>query len=380
MNASHTPNKRWRNFVVNITLISSSLLLVGVALEISLRIAGYNPFGEFLNNERAIFIRPSNNPQRIYEATPNARGYGWETNISINSYGFRGREYSIAKPADTYRIIVLGDSITFGNRLAPEENFPAVLEKLYESSGKVVEVLNLGLGGYDTLQEVATLADIGLQFQPDLVILGYCINDIGVASGNVNYIQRLQKYGHWIYRSRLAQWIRVHLDRIDLKQSTAADNRSESFASVYQDYLANINNDQALLSLVEALRLQLQSSSEQTPFLRDYTNELRLRRLRFALEQLRNLQQIPTSRFQVLVLSFPFLLQHPEQSTAFQLVQKIITHEVERLDFEMLNLSSPLASIGYEKLTIRPDDGIHPNALGHLITAETLFHHITISQ
>jgi hypothetical protein len=177
-------------------LVPASLLVLVMLLEGALRLMGFNPFGEFIASEgRAIFIQPSDNPMRIFEPTPGSSGTGWGTEISINSHGFRGPEIAVKKPAGVKRIAVIGDSITFGNNLPPGHEYPAQLQQLFDDENKNVEVLNLGLGGYDTLQEVATLEEVGLQFSPDVVVLGYCINDIGVASGNLNYVKRLQRYG-----------------------------------------------------------------------------------------------------------------------------------------------------------------------------------------
>lgn len=366
--------KNFRQSLINICLILFSLLLVGAAAEIFLRMISFNPFNEFFaDNSRNIFIRPSANPQRIYEATPGARGYGWETAISINSHGFRGREYSLQKPPGVFRIVVIGDSITFGNRLAPDENYPAVLEFLYQQSGKSVEVLNLALGGYDTLQEVATLADIGLSFDPDLVILGYCINDIGVASGNANYIRRLQQYGHWIYHLRLAQFVRIQLDRIELKQFAKQANRTESFDETYAGFMADISTDTRLHELMNSLGMELETEKNQHPFTKDYVQENRIRRLRFALEQLQQLQYKNADKdFDVMVLSFPFLLEGQHQKS-FSLIRQIVRHEAERLEFTTIDLHPAFSSAGFNQLMIKPDDGIHPNAKGHQIVAKLIF-------
>lgn len=371
--------KRSRQLLMNTSLVVFSVLFVGVMAELTLRMKDFNPFGEFFANDgRAIFIQPSQNPQRIYEATPGAHGQGWETEISINSHGFRGREYSLQKPPGTFRIVVIGDSITFGNRLAAEENYPAVLESLYQQAGKSVEVLNLALGGYDTLQEVATLKDIGLAFYPDLVILGYCINDIGVASGNVNYIQRLQKYGHWIYRSRLAQFIRIQMDRIELKQFTTQANRTESFDETYGNFMANISADKELYKLMNNLRAELKAESIQQPFTKDYMQENRIRRLRFAFEQLQKLQSSNSKKdFDVMILNFPFLLEG-NNPKPFEYIRQIVHHEAERLDFDTVDLYPTFSSVGLNRLMIQPDDGIHPSAMGHRLAAKTLFDRIVL--
>jgi lysophospholipase L1-like esterase len=361
-----------KNFFGNLLLVLLSLFFILLMLEALLRAIGYNPFGEILKNEdRAIFIRPSENPQRIFEATPNASGQGWGTRVSINRFGFRGRDYTTEKPSGTYRIAVIGDSITFGNNLPPDANYPALLEKRFAQSGKKVEVLNLALGGYDTLQEVATLEEIGLQFHPDLVLIGYCINDIGIASGNLNYIKRLQKYGDPIYHLRLAQWIRIQLDRIDQENSTVDANKAVAFYSAYRDVLADIEPDSALATLMQGLSGELARSGNRATFTADYTDANHVRRLRFALEKLHALQS--THHFTVSAIVFPYLLEKPETHAAYQLSYRIVEHEMQRLGFSVIDIYTPFTSAGLDHLLLRNNDGVHPNAEGHRIVAETLY-------
>ena len=358
-------------------LFIASLLFVFLFLECALRIAGYNPFGEFFESEgRAVFIQPSRNPQRIFEAAPNTHGKGWGTDISINSHGFRGREYTVAKPPGVYRIVVLGDSITFGNNLPANQNYPSLLENQFNQHGKRVEVLNLGLGGYDTLQEVATLEDTGLKFAPDMVVLGYCINDIGVASGNLNYIKRLKNYGHPLYRLRVAQLIRVLLDRIELIEYEKSANRSANFDTTYQNSLADISHDEDLNQKIQALEARLNRQPEKFLFTRDYTDSIHIERLRFALQQLKGLQE--KNHFAVTVLVIPYLMEDRDSQPVYQAVYQIIAHEMTRLGFSVVNPYDAFSAAGFKNLILKKNDGVHPNATGHAIMADALYQHIPV--
>lgn len=94
--------------------------------------------------------------------------------LNVNSAGLRGlREYEPAKPAGVRRILVIGDSFTFGEDVSDEQVYPARLEMLLSG----VEVLNLGVRGYGTDQQYLRLQRMGYDYQPDLVILGvYTLN------------------------------------------------------------------------------------------------------------------------------------------------------------------------------------------------------------
>jgi lysophospholipase L1-like esterase len=102
-----------------------------------------------------------------------------------NSLGFRDREHAVAKPAGVYRILVLGDSIVQGLSVANREDlFTSVLERELDADAPGrFEVLNFGVSGYNTQQEVETLRDKGLRYSPDLVVLAYCLNDTYLDSG-----------------------------------------------------------------------------------------------------------------------------------------------------------------------------------------------------
>ena len=370
---------RWlHQTTINVCIVLASLIITALILEALLRLSHYNPFGELFDNEmRLPFLRPSNNPQRIYEATPNSHGFGWGTNVSINEFGFRGKTVALQKPAHTTRIIVLGDSIAFGNNLPDDANFSILLEKKFLAQDKHVEVLNLSLGGYDTLQEIATLQDTGLQLQPDIVVLSYCINDIGTASGNLNYIKRLQKYGSPIYKLRLAQWLRVQFDKIDQRSYLTAADDPDSFYQTYKNYFASIDDDKELAVLMSNLSQAIEKSGGRASFAHDYTDPQHVMRLRFALQQLRSLQQ--QHHFSVAVIVFPFLLERADNQAIFQQVYRIIEHEFQQQSFPVINLYPLFYSEGLDTLLLKKNDGIHPNQRGNQLTADLLYNTLSTS-
>jgi len=64
-----------------------------------------------------------------------------------------------------------------GNFVAESERYTSLLQKKLSDEKRSVEILNFGVTGYNTVQEVETLKEKGLDFKPDLVILQYCHND-----------------------------------------------------------------------------------------------------------------------------------------------------------------------------------------------------------
>jgi lysophospholipase L1-like esterase len=95
-----------------------------------------------------------------------------------NSAGLHDHEYPVSKPPNTVRIVALGDSVTYGYRVKLDESLTKRLEQKLNDQGKrKVEVLNFGVPGYNTTQELAYLRDTALDYNPDLVLLIYVLND-----------------------------------------------------------------------------------------------------------------------------------------------------------------------------------------------------------
>lgn len=131
---------------------------------------------------RGIVI-PNPSDSIIYELEPNRTARFRHQVVRMNSHGMRSPEVPVEKPPGTYRIAVLGDSYTFGWGVEQEKVFTRWMEKeLSKSSpaGVTVEVLNFGVPGYATFQEVASFFDKGRQFQPDAVLVYFISNDFGL--------------------------------------------------------------------------------------------------------------------------------------------------------------------------------------------------------
>ncbi len=99
-------------------------------------------------------------------ACATSRATGEPVTYCINAQGLRGPERPYAKPAGTFRIILLGDSRTFGFGVPLEDHFSTLLEGYFDR----VEVINLGVSGYGVDQELLFLQYEGFRYQPDLVI------------------------------------------------------------------------------------------------------------------------------------------------------------------------------------------------------------------
>lgn len=101
-----------------------------------------------------------------------------------NRLGFRGPDFSFTKPSDTLRVLVLGDSFVEGYQFNDDELLTAKMQDiLREKTGRRVEVINLGISGWGTAQELLAYQRVGRHFNPDVVLLFFSTcNDIIDAS------------------------------------------------------------------------------------------------------------------------------------------------------------------------------------------------------
>lgn len=118
------------------------------------------------------------NDARSHIHIPNASARIMGADVHINSHGLRDREYSYNKPAGVTRILLIGDSLTFGFGVKEEDTFARIIEqKLNEGGTRKYEVINAGVGNYNTEQELAFYTTEGVKYHSDIVILGWYIND-----------------------------------------------------------------------------------------------------------------------------------------------------------------------------------------------------------
>ena len=160
-------------------LVGGCLAVAG--LELALRLC--DPYGvsHFLNMPRYGSLLTEQRPQsdRLFAHPRNAsvRFHGWSART--DSRGLRGPERSSPKPPGVRRILFLGDSLTFGWGVAEEDTLPARAESLLrELTGDPWESVNGGHLYHDTTQERGVLEEVGFDYEPDLVCVVWCGNDV----------------------------------------------------------------------------------------------------------------------------------------------------------------------------------------------------------
>jgi lysophospholipase L1-like esterase len=180
-------NRRLKEASINLAIVIATLVICLLLFETYFAV--FNPQlpnrNETRENEFTFFEYDS---LLGWKNKPNAEGIfvmpDSRTFVKINSKGLRDKEYSYEKPDGIKRIVVLGDSFTWGYGVEDKDRFTEILE---DSLLNNYEVINMGVSGYGTDQELLTLETEGVKYNPDLVIVAF--HPVTDLEDNANAIQ-----------------------------------------------------------------------------------------------------------------------------------------------------------------------------------------------
>lgn len=149
--------------------------VVGVPL-VALEVA-FRPFLPAHEKTTSLFIKDDRLGWKLRAGAVDQWG---DVEVRVNERGFRGPVVPYPKAPGTRRIVYLGDSVTFGYRVARwEDTYPFVVDGLLDASDSLsIETVNLAVEGYSQWQEALVLADEGDRYAPDLVVIGFVLNDV----------------------------------------------------------------------------------------------------------------------------------------------------------------------------------------------------------
>jgi len=190
-----------KKLLPRLALLALSIALALVLAEIGLRLwfrahGGDQDFHTALLRARGAstrgaftliqLVQASPVPDIVYELRPGLEGTFRGQSVRTTANGVRGdRDVALEKPAGTVRIVGLGDSNAFGWGVGEGEPYLEIVQHELDASaaaksGRRFEVLNFGVPGYNTTMEVATYEHRAARFAPDLVIIHFIGNDLGL--------------------------------------------------------------------------------------------------------------------------------------------------------------------------------------------------------
>ncbi|MDP6410151.1 MAG: GDSL-type esterase/lipase family protein [Planctomycetota bacterium] len=364
--------RRPSTVTTRVALVIGTLAALGAAGEIGLRIAHYYPLRHLHAQDwHESFLRTSEDPVLRYELTPGASGYGWGCEIEINGRGFRGGEVAPEAVAGTLRIAAIGDSVTFGNKLPAEHTYPAQLEAALNDNGYAAEVLNLGVGGYDLLQSLRFLERTGLALDPDVVVLGYCVNDIGTVSLSRTYIEAADEYASWIYRLRCAQWLRVKSDSIELIGDLAASNDPERFRLENAGFIADLDDDPITLAHMRDIEnlvreFEIPAGHAHLPW---YASAPHVGKLRASLERFARLAV--EHGFRPLIVIIP-VLGEAGLNVLYDRAYAMVEAEADHAGVEVITMRTTVRANRPSSLRVERNDFVHYNQAGNALIARRI--------
>jgi hypothetical protein len=160
-----------RRWIAPVALVVGSVLFALLIGELALRVLDVSYYW-------SVSKRPD--PLLGWRPVPGAEGWQrieGEARVRINDAGFRDRDHDSTKPPGTLRIAVLGDSFTEAVQLPVEQTWWRVLEqRLVECpafEGRRLEVMNFGVSGYSSAQQLQAWRHVASDYGPDIVILGF---------------------------------------------------------------------------------------------------------------------------------------------------------------------------------------------------------------
>lgn len=185
---------RKKRFFVKLALFFTSLVIALTVTEIGLRIINYS-FPTFYSPDA----------DRGWVLTPGIEGWyrkEGESYIRINSDGLRDIEHAKQKPANTLRIAVIGDSYAEALQVPLENAFWKIAENRLQNcgalNGKTVEMINFGVSGYGTAQQLITLQKKVWDYSPDVVLLAVTTNnDI---TDNSRALKKTDEIPYYVFR------------------------------------------------------------------------------------------------------------------------------------------------------------------------------------
>jgi len=317
------------------------LLLVGV-LPVVLVDFGLRPF---VSPKTTIFIEDRELGWRM---KPGAEGEWGGSRVRINEHGLRGPLVELAKPEGVRRVLFLGDSVTFGFGVEETDDvFPFRVGRALERAlGLRVEVVNAGVGGWSPWQELAYLEREGLDYRPDLLVIGFVLNDVTEKLSLVRYGGRHEGW-------QLARTARGTLDRW-LSMSALATVAREGAAVLR--FGSDVRLGAQAVETADVRRLVLEPDSFPQAWRITLGNVERI-------AELGRRHEIPS-----LLVIFPYAFQLESRAATATPQRRLLEFGRSR-DLPTLDLLPALAELGPRAAFLDPS---HLSRAGHARAAERI--------
>ncbi len=214
-----------------------------ILLEAALRLFDVIPHLDSLRQDPGLIKKADNAMGYVY--TPGWKGYHAGTMVTINSAGWRGRNFSPDKSDGTVRILGIGDSFTFGRAVEDDDVFLSKLEAMFNADADSrYEALNAGHENMDTVKELAYLKELDMlkKLKPDMVILGFTVHNDAQPSSNRKVYRKLKRKASLMLRVSESNWFKNLADSFRIARVFRAGARwmvDDELADLYARIIAS---------------------------------------------------------------------------------------------------------------------------------------------
>ena len=326
---------RSKRVIGSVLLLMFSVLVAGILAEVVLRVLGHRgePRSPLSN------IYPVDDPIIDWRYVPRSRVEVGKLVKIYNSAGFRDVEHSFDNPLGRRRVVVVGDSVAEGYGVEWPSVFAA---RVASQLGDGYEVINLAMQGLNTPQEIHLLAQSGVIYKPDLVVLNFVLNDADF-------------YTNFRAAARFTAEKDATLGILNLRIDPRVKRLLKSSAFIY-----------FVKESTENLWGRFFAKEQSDYFTRLWASEANRRRVLEAFDRLAALRT--RHGFEVVVIIWPLITEY--KGYRFEPVHAWVSDQASQRGFATLDLLRHFAGTPYRQLQVTSEDNVHPNSRGHSIGAD----------
>jgi hypothetical protein len=254
-----------------------------------------------------------------------------------NSKGYRDLERQVPKPAGVHRVLSIGDSFAWGFGVEFEDGYPQRLERAMRRRRREPwEVVNLAMPGMNTADQAQQLADEGFAYAPDVVLLGFVLNDSEDAAA-----AETRRVADWAEPRKPAPrfWDGSALARLVGNRIFATvENRRRvaNYLSMYEDGASGWRASRAALSKIGAL-----CRERNVPFV---------------------------------VVIFPLFGNPLDGSYPFRALHHKVARAAEDAGAQVVDLLPAYEGLRWDVLVVNGAADEHPNEIAHRIATDVILH------
>jgi hypothetical protein len=256
-----------------------------------------------------------------------------------NSLGYRDNEHPLVKPPGLRRALVLGDSFTWGAHIESDDAYPRRLERgLARHRGESWEVISLARSGMNTVEEAEQLGSEGLAYDPDVVVLGYCLND----SEDENAAEA----------RRARDWEEMRKER-----RTGSDgllDHSALYRLVKRRVWATVENRRRI-------------AAYRSMYVPEYPGWIAGQKALRVMAELCRGRKVP-----ILVMIFPLFGNALDEGYPFKEIHVAVAHAAAEAGARVVDLLPAYRGLKWELLVVDGPNDEHPNEIAHRIAADVL--------